>query len=91
MKMKFKSVEARQEFIDYGQDRWALPDGRGNNNRKIAKIVGMEAFEIEMSPEESWMPGGTNLFAGWVDIFIDGEQIESISPDEMKFFIVVEE
>ncbi|ASU00640.1 nuclease [Aeromonas phage AS-gz] len=78
MKARFKSEEARQQFIDYGEKRWAIgPLGDTNNNRHIACHLGMKEFDVVKL---------NSPFAGWFDIVIDGTVFESIASDEVCFF-----
>lgn len=82
MKAKFKSEEARQEFIDYGEKHWATGiGGNSNNNRRIARVIGMHEVEVKkcLSP-----------FNDWLDIYIDDEQFESISAEELRFFDITQ-
>ena len=81
MKARFKSEEARQQFINYGEKRWASgPLGDTNNNRHIARHLGhlgMKEFDVVKL---------NSPFAGWFDIVIDGMVFESIASDEVCFF-----
>lgn len=78
MKARFKSEEARRQFIDLGEKEWATSaDPMSNNNRKIAYLVGMEEFDVIPCDDP---------FAGWFDIYIDGKQYDSISSREVGYF-----
>ncbi|QBX32689.1 hypothetical protein Asfd1_63 [Aeromonas phage Asfd_1] len=85
MKARFKSKEARQQFIEYGEKQWAInrqTNVDSNNNRRIARVIGMNAVDVVPC---------SSPFDGWWDIIIDGDQFESISAAEVDYFEFIEE
>ncbi|UOX40391.1 mRNA metabolism modulator [Aeromonas phage GomatiRiver_11] len=83
VKAKFKSPQARLDFIEYGEKHWGrgVMAGMSNNNRKIARVIGMNAVDVVpcLSP-----------FVGWYDIYIDDKHFESISAREVGYFEFIE-